>query len=85
MSPINATRSTTTIASVAAEFTAEDSSADELAGCLAKTIDATLGWYCDFRTATRPFVVFSRRVFRYPCGDAEDENGRQVRSPARPS
>ena len=32
-------------------------------------IDQRLGWYCDFRSPTETFVVFSERVFRYPRGD----------------
>ena len=37
---------------------------------LSGALDERLGWYCDFRSATETYVVFSQRVFRYPRGDA---------------
>jgi hypothetical protein len=51
------------------EFSVPDDQAPELASALALVLDATLGWYCDFRTEHETFVVFADRVFRYPRGD----------------
>ena len=55
------------------EFVAAAGDAERLANTLSRALDDRLGWYCDFRSATETFVVFSRRVFRYPRGDT---NGR---------
>ena len=51
------------------EFVAAAVDAERLANTLSRALDDRLGWYCDFRSATETFVVFSRRVFRYPRGD----------------
>ena len=51
-------------------FTAPSDRADALAAALRTTLDEP-GWYCDFRTETETFVVFSGRAFRYPRGDRE--------------
>ncbi len=53
------------------EFEAPVGDADVLATVLKDALDAGLGWYCDFRSATETYVVFSGRVFRYPRGDKE--------------
>jgi hypothetical protein len=53
------------------EFQVDDDLAPHLAMTLADVLDDAGGWYCDLRTATDTFVVFPRRVFRYPRGDAE--------------
>ena len=50
------------------EFEAEDEAAAELAGALARCLDAG-PWYANFHTAEEAFVVFADRVFRYRRGD----------------
>lgn len=45
-----------------------DGDPDELAGKLADVLDRP-GWYCDFRTEQKTWVVYSQRVFSYPRGD----------------
>ena len=67
------------------EFVADDADADRLAEALSRALDAG-GWYCDFRSATETFVVFSGRVFRYPKGDRAarseaEEHGRSAGVP----
>lgn len=51
------------------EFEAADEDAPRLAEALSESLDPSVGWYCDFRTAAETFVVFGGRVFRYPRGD----------------
>ena len=51
------------------DFEAPDEDAPRLAAALSDSLDPTLGWYCDFRTADETFVVFGGRIFRYPRGD----------------
>jgi hypothetical protein len=51
------------------EFAAAAGDAERLANTLSGALDERLGWYCDFRSATETYVVFSHRVFRYPRGD----------------
>lgn len=51
------------------EFAADEPLAERLAHALAEVIDPVPGWYCDFRTETETFVVFSGQVFRYQRGD----------------
>ncbi len=68
------------------EFAAAAADADRLADTLSRVLDERLGWYCDFRSLTETFVVFSGRVFRYPRGDADrrrevEEHGRSVGVP----
>jgi hypothetical protein len=68
------------------DFEADDEYAESLAELLSDVLDATCGWYCDFRNADTTFVVFSGRVFRYPRGDqagraAAEEYGRAVGVP----
>jgi hypothetical protein len=36
---------------------------------LRDTLEPSLGWYCDFRSADETFVVFAGRIFRYPRGN----------------
>lgn len=43
----------------------------DLVGTLSRSLDPEGGWYCDFRTTRETFVVFARRVFRYPRGDEQ--------------
>jgi len=67
-------------------FEAPDEDAPRLAEALSGALDATLGWYCDFRTTDETFVVFSGRIFHYPRRDrtrrAEAEaHGRSVGVP----
>lgn len=57
------------------EFTVPDDEAPALADALALALDEKLGWYCDFRTENETFVVFSRRIFRYPRGN---QDGREA-------
>ena len=51
------------------DFEAPDEDALRLAAALSESLDPTLGWYCDFRTAHETFVVFGGRIFHYPRGD----------------
>lgn len=51
------------------DFEAPLEDAERLAAALSRSLDARLGWYCDFRSPTETFVVFADRVFRYPRGD----------------
>jgi hypothetical protein len=51
------------------DFEAPLEDAGRLAAALSRSLDARLGWYCDFRSPTETFVVFADRVFRYPRGD----------------
>ena len=51
------------------EFEAPLEEAERLAAALSRSLDQSLGWYCDFRSPTETFVVFAERVFRYPRGD----------------
>ena len=51
------------------DFEAPDDDAPRLAAALSDSLDPTIGWYCDFRTADETFVVFGGRIFRYPRGD----------------
>ncbi|WP_432881370.1 hypothetical protein ACQPYH_37235 [Kribbella sp. CA-245084] len=41
---------------------------EELAGLLSQVLDSP-GWYADLHDDRETFVVFPRRVFRYPRGD----------------
>jgi hypothetical protein len=50
------------------EFEAEDAAAADLAGALARCLNAG-PWYANFNTADEAFVVFADRVFRYRRGD----------------
>ena len=52
-------------------FRIDDEDAAHFATILADALDDHGGWYCDFRTSAETFVVFPRRVFRYPRGDAD--------------
>jgi len=51
------------------DFEAPDERADELAAALAGSLLAEGGWYADFQTEDRHFVVFADRVFAYVKGD----------------
>ncbi len=51
------------------DFEAPDEDAPRLAAALSDSLDPTIGWYCDFRTADETFVVFGGRIFHYPRGD----------------
>jgi hypothetical protein len=53
------------------EFEVRDQVVPRLAEALSQSLDSSGGWYCDFRTDDETFVVFARRVFRYPRGEAE--------------
>ena len=64
------------------EFEAAAGDEGRLADALSRALDERLGWYCDFRSPTETFVVFSARVIRYPRGDADrrDEAEAHARS-----
>jgi hypothetical protein len=49
-------------------FEADEAGAHGLARSLAGALDEP-GWYADFRSPEKTFVVFPGRVFRYPRGD----------------
>ena len=51
------------------EFQVDDQGATDLAEALSRSFSVSGGWYCDFRTHDETFVVFARRVFRYPRGE----------------
>src|SRR5207237_1672658 len=51
------------------DFEAPAAAAASLAQALSDALDASLGWYCDFRSADETFVVFAGRIFRYPRGE----------------
>lgn len=51
------------------DFEAPLEDAERLASALSRSLDARLGWYCDFRSPTETFVIFADRVFRYRRGD----------------
>jgi hypothetical protein len=51
------------------KFTLEDRLAPVLSMTIAAALDDVGGWYCDFHTERETFVVFPRRVFRYPRGE----------------
>ena len=53
------------------EFVVEDKAIADLAKALSRSLGASAGWYCDFRTDAETFVVFAGRVFQYPRGEAE--------------
>jgi hypothetical protein len=53
------------------EFVAAAGDAERLSTMLSRALDDRLGWYCDFRSPTETFVVFSEQVFRYPRGDGD--------------
>ena len=63
--------------------------ADAQAGALADALASALaerGWYTDLRSVTETVIVFPRRVFRYPRGDAKgraeaQEHGHQLGIP----
>ncbi len=68
------------------DFEADDECAEPLAELLSQVLEATGGWYCDFRSADTTFVVYAGRVFRYPRGDrgeraAAQDYGRAVGVP----
>jgi hypothetical protein len=51
------------------DFEAADEDAELLASALARALQGSGGWYCDFRSDSETFVVFADRSFRYPRGD----------------
>jgi hypothetical protein len=53
------------------EFDVDEDQADELAASLSHALDPALGWYCDFRSSHRTFVVFADRIFCYARGETE--------------
>jgi hypothetical protein len=48
----------------------DDEEADALSQTLAANLEATEGWYADFRAGEDHVVVFAGKVFRYGRGDA---------------
>jgi hypothetical protein len=52
------------------EFEADEADAGALAAAFSEVLDQPGGWYVDFRTPAETFVVYSRRIFRYPRADA---------------
>jgi hypothetical protein len=68
------------------EFEVDEQVVTDLAESLSRSISASGGWYCDFRTDDETFVVFAGRVFRYPRGEAQgraeaEAHGRAVGVP----
>jgi hypothetical protein len=53
------------------EFEVDDDHVAGIAHALSRSMEASGGWYCDFRTNQETFVVFADRIFRYPRGDAD--------------
>jgi len=53
------------------EFEVDDDHVAGIAHALSRSIDASGGWYCDFRIDEVTFVVFADRIFRYPRGETE--------------
>src|ERR1700722_3707350 len=51
------------------EFEVPGTRAPQLAEVLSQMLVTEGGWYCDFRSDAEVFVLFSGRVFQYPCGD----------------
>ena len=51
------------------EFEVPAAEAQELAQALAQVLDDVGGWYCNFSSPDETFVVFAKRVFRYPSRD----------------
>ena len=51
------------------EFAIPDDRAEALAEALSRALEPQFGWYCDFRSHDKTFVVFSQRIFRYPRGN----------------
>ncbi|SHM98074.1 hypothetical protein [Cryptosporangium aurantiacum] len=58
-------------------FDVADEDAERLADVLSGSL-YSFGWYVDFATADETFVVFARRVFRYPSGDAAGRSEAQA-------
>jgi hypothetical protein len=54
----------------AIEFEAGDADAQALAAALAAVIEERRGWYCNYSSASETWVVYHRKIFRYPRGDA---------------
>ena len=52
------------------EFEFPEEASEQLAGALADVIDAHGGWYSHFNTGGETFVIYAKRIFRYPSGDA---------------
>ncbi len=51
------------------EFASDDTDPEKLAEQLASALDAP-GWYADFHTPETNYVIFPRKIIRYPRGDA---------------
>ena len=51
------------------DFEVADTDLEQLVDGLERALETRGGWYCDFRTATETFIVFSGRTFHYPRGD----------------
>lgn len=47
----------------------DDGEADALSHTLAANLEASRGWYADFRVGDEHVVVFAGKVFRYARGD----------------
>ena len=67
-------------------FEFPEEASERVANALAEVIDEHGGWYSHFNVNGETFVVYARRIFRYPSGDntgrAEaEEYGRSVGVP----
>lgn len=51
-------------------FEFDEDAAEQVANALADVLDEHGGWYSHFNVNGETFVIFARRIFRYPSGDA---------------
>ncbi len=65
------------ILSVASSSVFEDSHAVALAEALEEILEQP-GWYADFHNDEEIFVVFPRKIFRYPRGDEAQRSEAQA-------
>ena len=68
------------------EFEFPEEASERVADALAEVIDEHGGWYSHFNVNGETFVIYARRIFRYPSGDAAGrteavEYGRSVGVP----
>jgi hypothetical protein len=52
------------------EFEFAEEASERVANALAEVIDEHGGWYSHFNVGGETFVIYARRIFRYPSGDA---------------
>ncbi|MGD0714357.1 MAG: hypothetical protein ABSB24_09270 [Gaiellaceae bacterium] len=51
------------------EFEFPEEASEGVANALAEVIDEHGGWYSHFNVNGETFVIYARRIFRYPSGD----------------